>query len=184
MQVAEKRIVLCLIAIFISHLGWIMEMLLFLLSFGIIADRGFVTLPFCPIYGITIIVIYKLIGTPKSGGIILSRVPASGGRTILYFILATAIPTVTELIGGEIMEKISGRVLWDYTEMEYNFGKYISLESSFTWGIMITLAMLCFEWLYGVIEKIPRNIASRVCAVLSSAIAIDFFVNISFAFIK
>ena len=178
MRIKEKSITLLLIAILVSHLGWIMEMLLFYFSFDVIADRGFVTLPFCPIYGITVVVIYLLIGTPRSGGALLSGLSPSGVRVLLYFVSATLIPTLTELIGGEIMEKISGRVLWDYTSMKYNIGKYISLESSLTWGCMITGAMLLFDPIRRLIERIPRGIAARVCAVLVSAITVDFSVNL------
>jgi len=178
MDKAGKTQELILLALIISHLGWVMEMLLFKLCFGIIADRGFLTLPFCPIYGATVLAVYFLIGTPQRGGVLLRHLSSGGPRAIVYFTLASLIPTVSELVFGEIMEKISGRVLWDYTSMQYNLGKYISLESSLTWGALITGVMLLFEPMLDFFGRLNIRIRKRIVIVLIVAIATDFLVNI------
>ena len=121
MEKIGKSSYIILYALVMSHFGWVFEMLFFFFCFGIIADRGFITLPLCPIYGITLVLIYYLIGTPQKGGVLLSRVKCTGLRTLAYFAIATLIPTLSELVSGEIMEKISGRVLWDYSGMALNF---------------------------------------------------------------
>lgn len=169
---------LLLLALIISHLGWVMEMLLFKLCFGIIADRGFLTLPFCPIYGATVLAVYFLIGTPQKGGILLNHLSSCGPRAIIYFSLAALIPTASELVFGEIMEKISGRVLWDYSGMQYNLGKYISLESSLTWGALITGVMLLFEQILDLIDRVDKRVRNRIVIVFISAIITDFLVNV------
>lgn len=171
---------LILYAIIVSHIGWVMEMLLFYFSFGIIADRGFLMLPFCPIYGITLLAVYYLIGTPHSGGVLISWLECGGVRTIMYFLLAILIPTFAEAAVGEIMEKISGRVLWDYSGMRFNIGKYVSVESSLIWGVLILFSMLLFEPILCALSRIDRLIAKRICSVLISAITVDFIVNLVF----
>ena len=135
-------------------------------------------MPLCPIYGITLVVIYYLIGTPRKGGVLLSRIKCTGWRTLVYFTIATLIPTLAELFAGETMEKISGRVLWDYSEMTFNFGRYISLESSLTWGILIMFVMLWYDLIFNLLLRIPTSVAKRISSIFIFAVAVDFSVNL------
>lgn len=57
-----------LIFLTISFIGWAMETVYCSLLNGKFCDRGFLTLPFCTIYGFSIMAIYLLIGTPQKGG--------------------------------------------------------------------------------------------------------------------
>ncbi|MBR7117265.1 MAG: putative ABC transporter permease [Clostridia bacterium] len=169
---------LILVGILISHIGWVFEKLLFLFLYNEIADRGFVTLPLCPIYGITIVILYKLIGTPHSGGILLSRLDTGGARAISYFFLAAIIPSVSEIIGGTVMEALSGEVLWSYEHYALNVTKYAALEIAYIWGAIITLVMCFFDKLCDLFSGIKDGIGKRLALSLSALIAFDFFGNV------
>ncbi len=165
-------------AIIASHLGWVFEMILFMCLYGGIADRGFVTLPLCPIYGITMLAVYYLIGTPHAGGVLIRGIARGGARNIVYFALAVIIPSVAELVGGEVMERISGEVLWGYEHIGYNFGRYVSLPISLGWGTLIFAAMMLYDRALAFLRRIPDNLARRVALSLSALVAIDFVGNL------
>ena len=165
-------------AIIASHLGWVFEMILFVCLYGGIADRGFVTLPLCPIYGITMLAVYYLIGTPHSGGVLIRGMARGGARNIVYFLLAVIIPSLAELIGGEVMEIVSGEVLWGYEHIGYNFGRYVSLPISLGWGALIFVVMTFYDNALNLLRRIPDNLARRLAISLSALVAIDFAGNL------
>lgn len=169
---------LVLAGIIMSFVGWLYEVCLFIFLYGGYYDRGFVTLPLCPIYGITLIVIYILIGTPQGGGLLLLKLPCGGARVLIYFIFASFIPALSEFIGGEVMERISGEVLWSYESYRYTVGKYACLEIALLWGILILTVMCFFDKLIALLNKIPRDIAKRLAISLFALGAFDFLGNI------
>ena len=58
----------CAILFFIlSFFGWCAETALFLFRWNVLADRGFLTLPFCTIYGTAVLAEHFLLGTPQTG---------------------------------------------------------------------------------------------------------------------
>ena len=170
---------LIIVGIVISHIGWVFESCLFVLMYGGFQDRGFVTMPLCPIYGITVLIIYLLLGTPKEGGLVLSGLGSGGVRMLIYFALAALIPAVSELIGGEVMERVSGEVLWSYEGYKYAVGKYACLEIALSWSLLIIFAMCFFDKLLFLIKKMPAGIAKRLSISLSVLIFIDFVGNIA-----
>jgi len=50
-----------------SFWGWAVETVFFLLCYGQLYDRGFMTLPFCTIYGCSFLLLYFLVGIPDEG---------------------------------------------------------------------------------------------------------------------
>ena len=56
---AQRLYALALVFYFVSFIGWCGETLLFLVRFGRLRDRGFLTLPFCTIYGSCLTGMYK-----------------------------------------------------------------------------------------------------------------------------
>ena len=58
---------------------------------------------------------------------------------ILFYLIVTILMTLVEFSGGMLIENIFHRVYWDYTNMRFNYGKYICLEVLLVWGLMATL---------------------------------------------
>lgn len=54
-----------IIFLLISFIGWVWETIYVSILAGHLVDRGFLFLPICPIYGLTILCVYGLIGTPR-----------------------------------------------------------------------------------------------------------------------
>ena len=125
----------------ISFLGWGIEMLYALARTGRFTDRGFLTLPFCTIYGFSILIIYALIGTPREGGLLLRAYPHRRSRVLFYFLLAMAIPTLIELVTAAVLDHGFGVRLWDYHPYPLDLWGYICLPLSLIWGVLITAFM-------------------------------------------
>ncbi len=147
---------------------------------GKFCDRGFLTLPFCTIYGFSIMAIYLLIGTPQKGGLILGKCKRGILRYILYFLAAVLIPSVAELITGAFFDRVFAIRLWNYSSYKYNLWGYVCLKFSLLWGLLITLSM---AWIFPLIrkgiEKIPNILTNIMATVLAAAVCADWVICFS-----
>ena len=57
----------------------------------------------------------------------------------IIFIVSTITLTSIEWLGGTILNLIFDIDMWNYTEKEFNMGKYICLELALIWGVMGTI---------------------------------------------
>jgi len=181
----KKFSVLSLIFFTVSFLGWCLEVVFCSSGLTNFCDRGFLTLPFCVIYGAPLCLIYLILGTPNCGLLsslckkiknpILTKIAVYG----LYFILSAAIATLFELVFGYLFHLLGVR-LWDYSYKRVHFRGYICPTYSLIWGVLITLAMrLVFPFLYRLFSRIPVRISAFVSLVLWVAVGMDFFINFS-----
>ncbi len=173
-----------LLAFFIiSFLGWTYETLLMLVWHGEFYDRGFLFLPFCPIYGFPVCVLYLLLGTPTEGRFSswidrrfkrASRGVQTFLRYLLYYLLSGVFATLIELTVGLILES-AGLCLWTYRSEPLNFRGHICLQVSLIWGLMLTLFMrFLMPLLVRLLGKIPKKVQVALCVVLSVALLVDF----------
>lgn len=166
-----------LIFLLLSFLGWTLETAYCFALSGKFCNRGFLNLPFCTIYGFSLMAIYILIGTPQSGGLMLGKCKNKALRFILYFLLAALIPTLAELATGIIFDKCFGVRLWNYSPYKYNYGGYICLEFSLIWGILITIFMATvFPAIERLVAKIPARVANVAVTILGLAICVDWII--------
>ncbi len=165
----------------ISFLAWVMETIYCSLLAGQLVDRGLLILPFCPLYGLTIGVIDWLIGTPLEGGMMLNKIQSGAKRFVLYFLLATLIPTVAEFLTGLFFDGLLGVRLWYYAEQPFTLMGYVCLQVSLLWGILLTTFMLFgYPFIRKVISMIPCKPAFIIAAV-TSVLVIS---NLAFFFIR
>ena len=163
----------------ISLAGWCFEVVGRYAVYGVLADRGFVTLPLCPIYGITLIATYLFFGTPSRPKALFRQLRTS--RTILryalYFISVTVFSTAVELLTALVFTSF-GVQLWTYHEQPFNLFGVVCLGYSLLWGVLIT-AFMGFVWerAYAVIKKIPAKAVISVGVSLGVAISMDFLIN-------
>ena len=170
-----------LITAAVSFLGWLYEVLLVRIKYGHWSNRGFLWLPFCPIYGITLTFTYFLIGTPKEKRGILKRVANPYWHTALYLLFAFLIPTAAELLVGGVMETSFHITLWSYKGMAMNFRGYIALPISLLWMALIYMFMrFFFSPLQKSIEKIPP----KITVVAASALLISTVIDATLQFMK
>lgn len=141
-----------------SILGWFIESVYMSICNKKITNRGFVTGPFCPIYGIGALTVYFL----------LRRF--SGDYLILY-VLGCVIPTALEYITAQIMLGVFGEVWWDYHDKPYNYKGIICLESTIAWGLY---TVILFKVLHRVVEAIVDSYSFGVGRVIGTLVLTAF----------
>ena len=166
----------------ISFLGWAVETIFFLLCYGSLYDRGFMTLPFCTIYGFSFLLLYFLIGTPGANqDSLLSR--WNRGKKIsfpVYFLLSALLPTGLELITGYFFDQAFGIRLWSYSAYRFDFHGYICLEYSLLWGILIPFCMKhAFIPLKKKVFSLPAPYAWMLSGSMALLAAMDWTANFS-----
>lgn len=177
--------VVSLMFFLISFLGWCMETIYCSSWFTNFDDRGFLTLPFCVIYGTPLCLVFLLLGTPKEGFLArnIEKTKLKRGMKIflryaLYFLLSAGIATLFELVFGLLFDSLGVR-LWSYRRFPLNYKGYVCLYFSLLWGTLITLSMSTFfDPLYRALARIPPKIAIAANVVLWVVVISDFSFNI------
>ncbi len=100
--------------IIISFLGWVFCEIRGLLSEKKLYYEGFMATPFCPIYGVGSVLCYVLMN------------PFSENIYILIF-GSTVLLSLFTVLFGVISEKLLGFKLWDFTDLKFNIGSYITV---------------------------------------------------------
>ena len=182
-----------LLFFFVSFIGWLFETFVCLFQSGELCDRGFLSLPFCPVYGAPVCVIFLLFDAPSNGlfyRLLTKKKKKSTGHggdfyklisVVLYFLSATLIATGAELIVGLILED-AGVSLWSYNGVPLCYKGVICLPVSLFWGALISLfAQFVLPKIEKKIIAIPKGIKTVLCIVLWTAIGIDFILNWQFS---
>ena len=172
----------------ISFIGWAFETGVCFVQNGEFYDRGFLFLPFCPVYGAPVCLIYFLFGRPSDGLFyrLIERKKLKSGRQVrvldkivsivAYFLTAMAIATLGELVVGLMLEK-NGVTLWQYGG-NYCYKGLICLPVSLAWGVLISLfAQFVLEKIERFVARIPKKFGLFLSVFLWVALGIDFVLN-------
>ena len=109
-----------------SFLGWVLETVTATIKRRKFSNRGLVNGPFCVMYGITAVIIS--VGLQKLTGFWL-------------FWYSMIYATVTEWVGGHLIEKAFKQRWWDYSDVKWNLDGYVCLPASALWGVFGYIAM-------------------------------------------
>lgn len=164
----------------VSFLGWVVETLFFLLCYGRLYDRGFMTLPFCTIYGCSFLLLYFLAGAPSRKGLALlgSRHQAVRHPLLLYGVLSALLTTLLELVTGYFFHHVFGLRLWDYSAYRFHFRGYICLEYTLLWGLLLPPCMrFAFVPLKDQVFALPTAYARTLSGSLALLTLTDWGVN-------
>ena len=167
-----------ILTVLLSFLGWIFETAYMRIACGRWIDRGFLTLPFCPIYGCSLLATYFLIGTPKKGGTLIPKRLSPGKRTAVYLLFAFIVPSLFELIVGAFFDKNLGIRLWDYSYQRFQIGGFVSLRNSLFWSVGIYFFMkYAFPVFYRWVGGMQSAKADKIAYFLLMIILFDFSCN-------
>ena len=116
--------------------GWIYEVILFLIDDHIFVNRGFFFGPWLPVYGFGGLIIYFLFNKLKKKPIKIWKLNI---RPVLIYIYIVLSSTLVELIATYVMGlmKIDWRKLWDYSGRILNFQGRIALKTSLKFVLSI-----------------------------------------------
>lgn len=167
-----------LLNILLSFIGWAYETTVMFFMTGGFQNRGFLSLPLCPIYGSTLMTIYFLVGTPDEGRGLLKNAENPLVRSIVYLFAAFLAPTVAELLVGAVFDRFFGVWLWSYNGLPLNFRGYISLPISVLWMVMIFFFMkFLFPPIKKTVFKIPKTAAVVLAVTLAVVVGADLVLS-------
>lgn len=173
MKIKNIKVNLLMIVV-MSFLGFCFEDLWMLIRYSVLDNRH-MYLPFLLGYGVFVVVLYYLIGTPRNlcHNDIVS--------VLLYFFTCFILVSVGEYLLGTILEKTGGFSYWNYTKIPYHLSKYTSVPTSFGFSLAITLFMeYVFVPLYNKVSKC----ASKMPLFIVILLAIILFTDFVLSFIK
>lgn len=112
-------------------LGWCLEVVYEAVDQGKFINRGFLNGPYCPIYGVGVIIVTVVLNPLKDNIVIL-------------YLGSVILTTVLEFVTGFVLEKIFAQKWWDYSNEHFNIKGYICLKFSLLWGVacLITVRMI------------------------------------------
>ncbi len=134
-------------------------------------SRGFLTNYFCPLYGISAIVIIQIFTLCEIT--IESRFNALLAATLC----SMAAVTVFEYVVGFTLDKFFNLKLWDYSQNPLNLNSYICLEFTLMWG---AAAIFLTSFLHPIVEVAVMILPQPIEFISVCFIASILIVNASF----
>lgn len=153
---------LFLIFMFWGVAGWIVEWIDMRIEAGEFQNRGFLHMPFCPIYGVGMAI----------GSVVLSDMK---NAYAILFIFGVVFCSVAEYIVGGILEKLFRSKWWDYSHMRYNIKGRVCLRNAILFGFG---AILVFGFVQPVVERIITRIPLDVRGAVTIIFGMVFLVDV------
>ena len=114
------------IFLFYSFLGWVCETTFCSIAARKFINRGFLSGPFCPIYGFGAVAVLLLFSQFRNS-------------LIELFVFSTIVTSALEYLTSFLLEKLFHLSLWDYSERNWNINGRICLRNSLLFGLMSVL---------------------------------------------
>jgi uncharacterized membrane protein len=171
----------CIVAmiIIVSFLGFMVENVWLAFTKGYIDNRN-MGLPFLLGYGIAIIGIYMLLGTPQHSRTMdrITFLDTSLKRIVFYFLCAFMFVCIAEILLGTFIEKTCHIVLWNYSRFTLHITKYTSIPTSNGFAFIITFFMdKCFTPIMNLLSQIECIVSQKVSFVIFGLMVFDFAIN-------
>ncbi|MDE6387772.1 MAG: putative ABC transporter permease [Lachnospiraceae bacterium] len=130
--------------------GWLWEGFLYLFKDDIYVNRGFLTGPWLPIYGM--------------GGVMLEILFHKWrDRPIMIFVSSMVICTILEYLAGWYLELTWGVKWWDYSEMPLNLHGRICFWGSMMFGVGgMLLVWVISPLFYSLYRRIPLRLRTGI----------------------
>ncbi len=150
-----------------SFLGWIAEEVYAFFKYGRFVNRGFVNGPVCPQYGVAMLVI-------------TADVADLTAKPVYQLIMCVVLMAIMQGFTGLFLHRLTGRRLWDYSNMRFNLNGYTSLWSAFVFGaISAGCVWMLNPLLFVVFSLIPINVMKVVLVALTVVLFVDIFVTVA-----
>lgn len=126
----------------IAFLGYITENTWLAITKGYIDNRN-MNAPFLLGYGILVLAVYFLFGTPQNLADwgLMRYIPEGAASYLFYYVISFVIVSVGEIVLGTLVEKICGIEYWNYEWIPFHLTKYTSLPTSIMFAGIITFFM-------------------------------------------
>lgn len=153
--------------VFWSFCGWIVDVLGVALDNGEYSNRGFLSMPICPIYGFGVLFVTILL-------------KPFFDNTLLLFLLSMILCTALELLTGLLLQFLFHNIWWDYRNEPFNFMGLICLKCSLFWGAACVFVENLIEpSVESVIAWIPIPVGMGFICLMAILITIDTVNSVS-----
>lgn len=157
---------LCIFIIY-AFFGWCTEVSYAALDLGKFVNRGFLNGPYCPIYGVGVLIVIGVL-TPLKENI------------LILFAGSFLLTSVLEYFTGWILEKVFHNKWWDYSEIPFNIRGYVCLKFSVLWGLACSFIMLVLHpIIYKFVKVFPKTVGIILLVVIFTAFTVDFVFTVS-----
>lgn len=157
---------LCIFIIY-AFLGWCTEVAYAALDLGKFVNRGFLNGPYCPIYGVGVLIVIDVLTPLKDNLLIL-------------FAGSFLLTSVLEYLTGWILEKVFHNKWWDYSEFPFNIKGYVCLKFSILWGLACSFIMLVLHpMIYNFVLFFPKKVGIVLLIAVFLAFAVDCIFTVS-----
>lgn len=146
-----------------SFIGWVFESIFMSICNRKLTNRGFMTGPFCPIYGFGALSVYFILR------------PFSGNYFVLY-VVGAVLATTFEYFVARLMQFIFGSVWWDYNDKPFNYKGILCLESTLGWGLY---TILMFGFLHKFVQALVDSYSQRRGILLGNIVIILILLDMS-----
>jgi len=149
-----------------SIVGWIVEVLTFLIVDHKFINRGFLLGPVCPIYGYGLLAIIVLIGS-------------NNNDLLSIFLKSIFICSILEYSTSFVMEKLFKARWWDYSQRRFNINGRICLETMLPFGLGATIVLyLVHPRVINLVKIIPFKLKAILVITLTSIYIVDNLISI------
>lgn len=145
-----------------SFFGWVASSFRSLLLEKKFSNNGFLTSPFCPMYGFSAVICYTALK------------PFENSKLIL-FIGSTLILSALMVVVGVLVEKTLKFKAWDFSSSKFSIGDYITFPYALFLGLLgMLLVGLIIPVLRTAVEAIPFWISLILVLCFCGIIVIDY----------
>lgn len=145
-----------------SFFGWVASSFRSLLLEKKFRNNGFLTSPFCPMYGFSAVICYAALK------------PFENSKLIL-FIGSTLILSALMVVVGVLVEKFLKFKPWDFSSSKFSIGNYITLPYALFLGLLgMLLVGLIIPVLRTAVEAIPFWVSLILVLCFCGIIVIDY----------
>ena len=163
----------------VSFLGFIVENVWLALTKGYIDNRN-MCFPFLLGYGLAILLIYVILGTPKKIWLFgkMFFIKNKILKFLVYFIGVMICVSIGEIVLGTFVEKVCNFYWWDYSALPLHITRYTSIPTSMMFSALIYFFMdNIFQPLYFFFQDWSFDNLKRYALILGLIISVDFVYN-------
>lgn len=145
--------------------GWSAEVIFIACTQKKFVNRGFLSGPYCPIYGF---------------GVVLALVVFSSYRDSLpiLFLGSLVLTSALEWLTGFFMDKVLHHKLWDYSGSRFHLGGYICLSFSLVWAVgCVFVLKLALPLTDVLISVVPAWLGRLILIIFYSCLVVDIIVS-------
>ncbi len=152
--------------LFWGHVGWLIEVVDMRIEAGEFQNRGFLHIPFCPLYGVGMLMLNILLRERR-------------GSYLVLFFSGMIVCTLVEYFVGWLLEAFFNAKWWDYSHMRFQAKGRICLRNSLLFGFgTIFVISVVQPIVERVIHIIPVRLGRAFLAAAALVLIVDFITSV------